>query len=65
MSLTLDDWIRGFVCLLYIEGILYLFFPKVIQAFSTELITDAPLRNLRNWGAFLLFAGTAILIWRM
>ena len=65
MSLTWDDWIRAIICILYIKGFFYLFFPKQIQAFSTELITDAPLKNLKMWGALLLFLATALVVWRM
>lgn len=57
MTISMADWVRAVVLLVFIEGFLYLFIPKTIQAFAVRCLIDANPHNLRLFGAVLLAFG--------
>ena len=51
------DFLRAIVLLFFIEGAVYFFFPKHIQAFAVRCLVDANPSNLRLFGVILVGTG--------
>ena len=56
-SLSGMDWLRALICIFFIEGAIYLFFPKAIQGYAVRVLCDASLRKLQLFGILLLIIG--------
>ena len=50
MSISLHDILNAVLLCMCLEGIAYLFFPKVIQNFAVNCLVDANPHNLRLVG---------------
>ncbi len=57
ISFSALDWIRTFICLFFLEGLIYLLFPKIIQKFAIRILCEASPRTLQLFGVFLLIIG--------
>ena len=60
LGLQAIDFVRGFICLLLIEGFFYFFFPKVIQSFILTFMADATIRMMKQFGLLLLSVGLVL-----
>lgn len=56
-SFSMVDFLRAIVLLFFIEGAVYFFFPKHIQAFAVRCLVDANPSNLRLFGVILVGTG--------
>ena len=56
-SFSMADFLRAIVLLFFIEGAIYFFFPKYVQAFAVRCLVDAKPGNLRLLGVILIATG--------
>ncbi|MBP5534767.1 MAG: DUF2065 family protein [Alphaproteobacteria bacterium] len=56
-SFSMADFLKAVVLLFFVEGALYFFFPKYIQAFAIRCLVDAKPGNLRLFGVILFGTG--------
>ena len=50
MTISWIDFIRAFLLLIFIRGVIYMLFPAAIQSFAIRCLIDAKVRNLRLFG---------------
>ncbi len=62
ISLSMQDFLRAILFLLFIEGAAYLLLPNAIQNFAVRCLVDAKPANLRLFGAVLIAFGIFLMM---